>query len=79
MWIPYQARNDFYTDYLVISNVTEYSNKEGGFVFEAELNNSMTGKAIYDALPIRAKVQRWGGEIYFSIGVSYERICSRDL
>jgi len=44
----------------------------GGNVFEAELNDSMTGKAIYGALPIRAKTQRWGGEIYFSIGVSCE-------
>ncbi len=33
--------------------------------FEAELNDSVTGKAIYGALPIRAKAQRWGGEIYF--------------
>ncbi len=41
-------------------------------VFEAELNDSMTGKAIYGALPIRAKGQRWGGEIYFSIPVSCE-------
>ena len=41
-------------------------------VFEAELNDSMTGKAIYGALPIRAKAQRWGGEIYFSIPVSCE-------
>jgi len=40
--------------------------------FEAELNESVTGKAIYGALPIRAKGQRWGGEIYFSIGVSCE-------
>ncbi len=46
--------------------------KVGGDVFEAELNGSVTGKAIYDALPIRAKGQRWGGEIYFSIGVSCE-------
>jgi len=41
-------------------------------IFEAELNESMTGKAIYDALPIRAKAQRWGGEIYFNIPVSCE-------
>ncbi|MHC4594990.1 MAG: cyclophilin-like fold protein [Planctomycetota bacterium] len=46
--------------------------KIGGEVFEAELNDSVTGKAIYDALPIRAKGQRWGGEIYFSIAVSCE-------
>ncbi len=40
--------------------------------FEAELDDSMTGKAIYGALPIRAKGQRWGGEIYFKIPVSCE-------
>ncbi len=39
--------------------------KAGGNVFEGELDDSMTGKAIYGALPIRAKGQRWGGEIYF--------------
>ncbi len=50
----------------------EIAIKAGGSVFEAELNDSVTGKAIYGALPIRAKAQRWGGEIYFSIGVSCE-------
>ncbi len=40
--------------------------------FEAELDDSMTGKAIYGALPIRGKGQRWGGEIYFKIPVSCE-------
>ena len=43
-----------------------------GKSFEAELNDSVTGRVIYDALPIRASGQRWGGEIYFSIGVSCE-------
>ena len=33
-------------------------------VFKGELNDSMTSKAIYGALPIRAKGQRWGGEIF---------------
>ncbi len=46
--------------------------KASGVTFEAELDDSMTGKAIYGALPIRAKGQRWGGEIYFSIPVSCE-------
>ncbi len=46
--------------------------KAGGNVFEGELNDSVTGKAIYGALPIRAKGQRWGGEIYFNIPVSCE-------
>ena len=52
--------------------VQEIAIKVGDKDFEAELNDSVTGKAIYGALPIRAKAQRWGGEIYFSIGVSCE-------
>ena len=46
--------------------------KAGVSVFEAQLNDSVTAKAIFDALPIRAKARRWGGEIYFSIVVSCE-------
>ena len=46
--------------------------KAGRDSFEAELNDSVTGRAIYGALPIRAKAQRWGGEIYFNIPVSCE-------
>ena len=37
---------------------------------EASLNDSRTGQAIWDALPIEAKAQTWGDEIYFGIGVS---------
>jgi hypothetical protein len=40
--------------------------------FEGELNDSVTGKAVYEALPIKANGQRWGGEIYFNINVSFE-------
>jgi hypothetical protein len=39
---------------------------------EAELNDSPTAKAIADALAIKAKARRWGGEIYFSIPVMAE-------
>ncbi len=46
--------------------------KASEVAFEGELNDSVTGKAIYGALPIRAKGQRWGGEIYFNIPVSCE-------
>jgi len=46
--------------------------KAGNIVVEAELNDSRTAKAIAKALPIYAKVQRWGGEIYFRIPVSCE-------
>lgn len=37
--------------------------------FEAELNDSPTAQAVYDALPIKAQGSRWGGEIYFTIPV----------
>jgi len=42
----------------------------GGRTFDAQLNDGATSRAIFDALPIRASGQRWGGEIYFSIPVS---------
>lgn len=38
----------------------------------AELNDTPTAKSIVDILPIKAKAQRWGGEIYFSIPVTAE-------
>lgn len=39
---------------------------------EAQLNDGPTAKSIADALPIKARAQRWGGEIYFSIPVEAE-------
>jgi len=46
--------------------------KTGKIQVEAELNNSPTAKFIADALPIKGKTGRWGGEIYFSIPVAAE-------
>ena len=37
--------------------------------FRAQLNDSATARAILEALPIQARANRWGGEIYFSIPV----------
>jgi hypothetical protein len=35
----------------------------------ARLNDSRTAGAVWDALPIVAKAETWGEEIYFAIGV----------
>ncbi len=36
---------------------------------EGELNDSETAKAIYDSLPIKARANTWGKEVYFGIPV----------
>ena len=41
----------------------------GSVVASAELNDSKTADAIWDALPITAKGNTWGDEIYFGIPV----------
>lgn len=41
----------------------------GEVSMEAELNDSKTAQKIWDALPITAKANTWGDEIYFSIPV----------
>lgn len=38
----------------------------------AELRNTPTAKAIYNALPIEASANRWGDEIYFPIPVNLD-------
>jgi hypothetical protein len=48
--------------------------------YEAELNDSPTAQAVFDALPIKAQGSRWGGEIYFTIPVKAElEADSRDV
>jgi len=46
--------------------------KAGAVEVAAELNNTGTAQAIWDALPISGRGNRWGEEIYFSIPVNLE-------
>lgn len=46
--------------------------RTGDVELEAKLNDTKTAGSIAGALPIEAKVQRWGEEIYFEIPVSVE-------
>jgi uncharacterized protein len=46
---------------------------------EASLNDSSTARAIWDALPIDAKAQTWGDEIYFPIAVHTAEESGREV
>jgi len=42
----------------------------GSVSAEAWLNDSQTARAIWDALPIEAKGETWGDEIYFDVALT---------
>jgi len=42
----------------------------GAVTTTAQLDASKTATAIWDALPIEAKAETWGDEIYFGIGIT---------
>jgi hypothetical protein len=44
--------------------------KTSKVTIEGKLNNSQTALKIYEKLPLEAKVNTWGDEIYFEIPVS---------
>ncbi len=44
---------------------TTYTNRHAGFT--AELPNTPTAEALWDALPLQAQANRWGDELYFSV------------
>ena len=45
----------------------------------AELNDTNTAQAIWKALPVKARVNLWGDEIYFSIPLSLELEAGQEL
>jgi len=46
--------------------------KVNGIELEAILNDSRTAQAIWEALPIVARINTWGDEVYFAIPVKLE-------
>ncbi len=46
---------------------------------EAELNDTKTAQAIWEALPIKGHINLWGDEIYFSIPLSLELESGQEL
>jgi len=51
----------------------------GNVAVEAQLNESKTATAIWDALPIDATGETWGDEIYFDIGLTVGLESPRDV
>ena len=46
---------------------------------DAELNDSPTASAVWDALPVEAKASTWGDEIYFDAGISPPADASQEV
>jgi len=53
--------------------------RAGGVQVTAELNETRTAEAVWQALPIKGRANRWGEEIYFSIPVSLEEEDAREV
>lgn len=51
----------------------------GALAVTAELNETRTASAIWDALPLEARGQTWGDEIYFDIGIHAEAEGPKDV
>jgi len=51
----------------------------GDVVAFAELNETATAEAIWNALPIEAQASTWGDEIYFSIPVYVEEANAQEI
>jgi len=51
----------------------------GAIEAEAELNNTETAQAIWQALPIKGRVSLWGDEIYFSIPLNLKSEAGQEV
>jgi uncharacterized protein len=51
----------------------------GAIEAEAELNDTRTAQAIWEALPITGRANLWGDEIYFSIPLRLKLEAGREL
>ena len=53
--------------------------KAGSVIAAAELYNTKTAEAIWQALPFNGKVNTWGDEIYFSIPVKIDLEAGQEI
>jgi hypothetical protein len=51
----------------------------GAIEATAELNNTSTAQAIWEALPVKGRVNLWGDEIYFSIPLRLKLEAGQEL
>jgi hypothetical protein len=51
----------------------------GAIELEAELNDSTTADAIWDALPIAGHANLWGDEVYFMVDIALDLDDGREL
>ena len=51
----------------------------GAIEAEAELNNTSTAQAIWEALPVKGRGNLWGDEIYFSIPLRLKLEAGQEL
>lgn len=53
--------------------------KAGPIEVKAELNNTRTAEALMKILPLRARANTWGNEIYFDVPLSMEIETGREV
>jgi hypothetical protein len=61
---------EFATLNLGVFNMHRVTITIGTLTLKAELNDTLTARKVWDVLPISAKANVWGDEVYFEIPVS---------